>query len=63
MVLVDPKTRRVIDFTFETGYRTDHLSSEEPHYEGSWDREDETSGKYRILRSGFETSKSEVLGQ
>ena len=63
LVLVDAKTRNVIDFTFETGYRSDGISSQEPHYEGSWDREDGTSVRYRLLPSGFQTSKSQQQGQ
>lgn len=63
LVLVDEKTRRVIDFTFATGYRSDDISSQEPHYEGSWDREDGTSVRYRLLPSGFEISMSEVQDQ
>lgn len=63
LVLVDAKTRNVIDFTFESGYRSDGISSQEPHYEGSWDREDGTSVRYKILPSGLETSKSQEQGQ
>ena len=57
LVLVDAKTSAVIDFKFGTGYRTDGVSSVEPHYEGSWEHEDGTIAKYRILRSGFKKLK------
>lgn len=63
LVLVDAKTHRVIDFTFETGYRTDAISSQEPYYEGSWDRKDGTTVTYRLLPSGFEVSKAEEQGK
>ena len=58
-MLVDAKTSAVIDFKFGTGYRTDGVSSVEPHYEGSWEHEDGTIAKYRILRSGFKNSEPE----
>lgn len=61
LVLVDAKNRNVIDFTFETGYRSDDISSQEPHYEGSWDRKDGTTVRYRLLSSGFQTSQSEAV--
>ena len=57
LVLVDTKTLRIIDFAFESGYRTDSSSSVEPHHEGSWDHEDGTSIRYIVRPTGFEISK------
>ena len=53
LVLVDAKTRSVIDFVVGTGYRSEGHAAGEP-WTTEWQHQDNTRVRYRILSSGFE---------